>query len=176
MIFIFIIDKIKSAHKGGIWFMYAYELFEKMKKIAQENISKNGSSYIKTIADYSYTRLLHDENLDKSTALNTVIGLFACVACNDGKLSYDEYKGMWKIFGSNPDYTYDDFFNTMSKFNKQEWRNQTEYVFKNLRTKEASINLICFAITVALLDNNLSENEELFITSLCGIIRDKFYR
>ena len=167
MIFIFIIDKIKLAHKGGIWFMYAYELFEKMKKIAQENISKNGSSYIKTIADYSYTRLLHDENLDKSTAFNTVIGLFACVACNDGKLSYDEYKGMWRIFGSNPDYTYDDFFNTMSKFNKQEWRNQT---------KEASINLICFAITVALLDNNLSENEELFITSLCGIIRDKFYR
>lgn len=81
MIFIFIIDKIKSAHKGGIWFMYAYDLFEKMKKIAQENISKNGSSYIKTIADYSYTRLLHDENLDKSTALNTVIAFHHCLRC-----------------------------------------------------------------------------------------------
>mgnify|MGYP000165847435 CR=1 FL=1 len=154
--------------------MYAYELFEKMKKIAQEKISKNGSSYIKTIADYSYTRLLHDENLDKSTALNTVIGLFACVACNDGKLSYDEYKGMWRIFGSNPDYTYDDFFNTMSKYNKQEWRNKTLQAFQSLTDRQDAVQFLYFTTAVALIDNNLAQNEESFITSLCGVVRDRF--
>ena len=71
--------------------MYAYEIFEIVKNNTKKTIEQEGSSCIVGFANELYTRLIRNEGLDKQAAYEVIMGAFACVACNDGKISKEEY-------------------------------------------------------------------------------------
>lgn len=156
--------------------MYAYEIFEIVKNNTKKTIEQEGSSCIVGFANELYTRLIRNEGLDKRAAYEVIMGAFACVACNDGKISKEEYYAMKKMLKAGDYFTYDEFFNRMAKYNKQEWRNKTIQVFQSLIDRQDAVQFLYFTTAVALIDNNLAQNEELFITSLCGVVRDRFDR
>lgn len=154
--------------------MYAYEIFETIKNNTERRIEQEGNSCVAGLANDLYRRLIHNEGFDKQTAYDIVMGAFACVACNDGKISNQEYYAMQKIIEAGDNFTYDDFFNRILKYNKQEWRNKTLQAFQSLTDRQDAVQFLYFTTAVALIDNNLAQNEESFITSLCGVVRDRF--
>lgn len=147
--------------------MYAYELFEKIKETAKTYISQIGYiEFVKRNIYAAFDSLEHEENFTKSDAYNTVMGLFACVACNDGKIKMDEYEIFHSLVNCH---SYDEFFNYMSSLNKQEKRDRAVELFKRVRISHNVIALLSMCIALALVDGDMNLNEELFITSLCDV-------
>ncbi len=147
--------------------MYAYEVFEKLKETAQSHIAQMGhTELIKRNVYMVFDSLENEEKFIRQDAYDTTMGLFACVACNDGKIKIKEYEAFNALVSCN---SYDEFFNYMSKLNKQEKRDRAIELFKRVRIRRNVIGLISMCIAVALVDGDMNENEELFITSLCDI-------
>lgn len=147
--------------------MYAYELFEKLKENAKTHISQMGYiEFVKRNVYMAFDSLQNEENYTKNDVYNTTIGLFACVACNDGKIKMDEYEIFHSLVNCQ---SYDEFFNYISCLNKQEKRDRAVELFKRVRITRNVIALLSMCIAVALVDGDMNLNEELFITSLCDI-------
>lgn len=147
--------------------MCACELFEKLKENAKTLISQMGYiEFIKRSIYIAFDSLEKEEKYTRKEAYNTIIGLFASVACNDGEIKMNEHEVFHSLF---KDCSYDEFFNYMSRFNKQDKRDATIELFKRMRITNNVISLVSMCIALALVDGDMNINEELFITSLCDV-------
>lgn len=153
--------------------MYAYELFEQIKAQAISYKNSAGKNALYNIFQNLYNALIHVERFSQDDTYDAVFGAFACVAANDGRLSYDEYEAL--ITAAELDnFTYDMFFTLISRFNKQEHRNRTIQLFDRIRHGDVAKKFIDFCIMVAVLDGNVVLNEELFCESLCEAYLNRF--
>lgn len=152
--------------------MYAYELFEQIKAQAIQHKNNVGKNALYNIFSNLYGGLRNTEGFSTNDAFCAVIGAFACVAANDGKLSYDEYQAL--NIASELNITYDEFFDLIAKFNKQEHRNRTIQLFDRITTREVAKRFVDYCVMVAVLDGNVALNEELFCESLCESYINRF--
>lgn len=156
--------------------MYAWELYEKIKQTATDNCLKVGKlKTMENIFTNTFNQLIDAEYFSRQEAMRLVIGAFACVACNDGKISRDEYAAFKNAVGEN-DFTYDDFFNLMSQYNRQTNRENTINLFNSLKNYDSAIMFISLCVTTAMQDGFIHENEEFFCTSLCEVFLNRFER
>lgn len=152
--------------------MYAWQLFETIKKGALEVSDSERNDCIASLGNDLYRALRGCEDFSEDDAIATVYGAFACVACNDGKISYDEYlafKGM-----ASKDLTYDDFFKVMTYLNRQQQRDATANNFNRISHQEVAKLFIDFCIIVCVADGSIHLDEELFCTSLCEVFLNRF--
>lgn len=157
--------------------MYAWEMYEEIKKRMLEIIDANGKDEaVRIYANKVYNFLIDEENFYKSDAFECVVGAFACVACNDGKISYAEYDAFKRMLNPGDSYSYDDFFNTMSKYNLQQSRDKTSSYYYRINNFVTAIAFIDFCVLVALVDGSIHENEEIFCMSLCEYCLNHFER
>lgn len=154
--------------------MYAYELYEQTKSAILDVYRQKGKDIIYNGGHNLYNQLKNIEGFSQTDAYATVIGGFACVACNDGKISYDEYEALSKLFG-NP-MSYDEFFDLMSRYNKQDKRDRTVALFNRINSPEVAHMFIMFCISASIVDGNINTNEEMFCTSLCEVYLNRFFR
>lgn len=152
--------------------MYAWQLYEKIKDAALKAFAEGGNDYMYGLGSTLYNEL-KNEGFSSDQAMSTVFGAFACVACNDGKVSYAEHES-FKTMISNSDVSYDDFFDVMSKYNRQEFRDQTAKTFASLRNQSTVLVFLKLCIMVAVVDGSIHRNEELFCTSLCESYLNRF--
>lgn len=153
--------------------MYAYELFEQIKAQAISHKNNAGRNALYNIFQNLYNALKNIEYFSSDDTFEAVFGAFACVAANDGKLSYDEYEALI-VAAELDNFTYDMFFTLISKFNKQEHRNRTIQLFDRIRHGDVAKKFIDFCVMVAVLDGNVALNEELFCESLCEAYLNRF--
>ncbi len=156
--------------------MYAYELYENALQIVSDSCSKIGRiQTLENLFANTFNALIEDEYFSRHEATEFIIGAFACVACNDGKISRDEYAAFKNAVGEQ-DFTYDDFFNLMSQYNRKTNRDNTVNVFNGLKNRDTVLMVISLCIATALQDGYVHENEELFCTSLCEVYLNRFER
>lgn len=152
--------------------MYAYQLFEKIKNqaLAAYRESNNKIMYFAGCNLFSQMR---EEGFSKEESCQAVIGGFACVACNDGKVSRDEFNAYVTMTGDNS-LDYDTFFNIMSKYNKQQYRDNTVRLFNRIRNAETAHSFLSLCIGASIVDGRIAEAEETFCTSLCEVFLNRF--
>lgn len=156
--------------------MYACELFETIKEQAIGHKKKVGDKALHNIFSNLFTSLREVESFSQEDACAAVLGAFACVAANDGRISMAEYEHFKNANPTFQQYSYDDFFNIMAKYNKQEHRDRTAAYFNRLQTEEVARKFIGFCVMVAVVDGNVALNEELFCESLCEIYLNRFIK
>lgn len=152
--------------------MYAWQLYEKIKDAALKAYAADGNAYMLGLGNTLYNKL-KDQGFTKEQAMSTVFGAFACVACNDGKISYAEHESFKKMIG-DPSLSYDDFFDVMSKYNRQESRNQTVDSFNAINNPTTALDFIKLCVMVSVVDGSIHTNEEMFCTSLCEVYLNRF--
>ena len=153
--------------------MYPYQLFDHIKGEVQKYYQQSGNKIIENLANNLFGKM-RNEGFTANEAWRAIAGGFACVASNDAKISYDELRAYNAMVGEP--ISYSDFFNIMSKYNKQENRNNTIELFNRMRSGDTAYNFITFCIAVCIVDGNLATREETFCTSLCDVYINRFGR
>jgi hypothetical protein len=152
--------------------MYAYQLFDKILSEAKSYYAQMGNKIIYNSANNLFGKL-RNEGFSQDDAWRAVAGGFACVAYNDGKISYDELAAYNSISNAQKA-DYNTFFNVMSKYNKQQHRDYTVQLF-NRMSESSAYSFLNFCIAVCIVDGNVAYNEESFCTSLCEVYLNRFY-
>lgn len=88
--------------------MYACNFTKKIKEAALKAFAEGGNDYMYGLSSTLYDEL-KNEGFSSDQAMATVFGAFACVACNDGKVSCAEHESFKTMIGGS-DVSYDDFF------------------------------------------------------------------
>jgi len=152
--------------------MYAYQLFDKIVGEAKKYYAQMGNKIIYNSANNLFAKL-RNEGFSSDDAWRAVAGGFACVACNDGKVSYDELAA-YNSLSNSQKADYDTFFNVMSKYNKQAHRDYTVELF-NRMSEDSAYSFLHLCIAVCIVDGNVAYNEESFCTSLCEVYLNRFH-
>ena len=152
--------------------MYAYQLFDHIKDEVQKYYSQHGNKIVYNLANNLFSKM-RDEGFTANESWRALAGGFACVACNDGKISYDELKA-YNAMSTNEPISYSDFFDIMSKYNKQEHRNSTVDFFNRMSRADTAYNFVTFCIAICFVDGTLASREESFCTSLCEVYLNRF--
>ena len=153
--------------------MYAYQLFEELKAEVQQIYNEDGNKALAIASDKLY-KGMRELGFTASDAVDAIFGAFACVACNDGRLVYNEFRAFSSVMANDEKVTYDAFFKLMSKYNRQEHRNRTIELFNSINSKSVAGTFICLCIATCLVDGNVADREETFCTSLCEIYIKRF--
>ena len=152
--------------------MYAYQLFDKILAEAKQAYAEMGNAIIGNCGKNLFYKM-RDDGFSANDSWRAVAGAFACVACNDGKISYDElYAFNAMSVGEKADYS--SFFNLMSQYNKQEHRNYTIELFDRITNPQTAYNFVMFCIAVCIVDGSVAPREESFCTSLCDSLLNRF--
>ena len=151
--------------------MYAYQLFDKILAEAKKYHAQIGNKIVANSGNNLYNKL-RNEGFSSDDAWRAVAGAFACVSCNDGKLSYDELYAYNAMTGNDP-IGYSTFFNVMNKYNKQEHRDYTVALF-NRMSQSCAYTFLNFCIAICIVDGNVAYREESFCTSLCQVYLERF--
>jgi hypothetical protein len=153
--------------------MYAYQLFEQLKEQSQSAYNKLGNNAVGNLAENLFYDLC-DIGFGDKNAVELIYGGFACVACNDGKVSYDEFRAFATFLKNDPSFNYDKFFDIMSMFNKQQRRDRTIDLFNSINDADIALSFVLLCVVTCIVDNRLHENEEAFCTSLCEVYLNRF--
>lgn len=154
--------------------MYAYELFEHIKSKAIEYKNRQGHEAMQSIFNNLCIALTEREYFSDEDASRAVIGAVACVMANDGRISRAEYESFRNANSSFRQMSYDDFFNLMATFNRQENRDRTIVYFDRIRSEEVALWFIQLCVMSAVVDGNVALDEELFCESLCESFLNRF--
>lgn len=155
--------------------MYAYEIFEEVKSEAEKQFRQKGNAFVKECADNFLYQLLNKEQLEEDEAIDVLLGAFSSAACNNGKITNLDYYTMLKVMDAREsEFTYDSFFDMMSKYNKQAMRNSTVGHFQIFCYRDTALAFIYYSISVAMIDGDVKERNESYITSLCEVARNRF--
>ena len=152
--------------------MYAYQLFDKILAEVNKAYAEMGNDIIGNAGKNLFYKM-RDEGFSPNDSWRAVAGGFACVACNDGRISYDELRA-YNAMHDEKQADYSTFFDIMSKYNKQEHRNYTIELFNRMSNPQTAYNFVMFCIAVCVVDGSVAPREESFCTSLCEVFLNRF--